>query len=54
MPSYTSAVAKEDFKAAAIFEEMEKTLKKVRWRLRRTYELVVVVFLYLSQAGYNF
>ena len=30
VPSYTSAVTREDFKAAAIFEEMEKTLKKVR------------------------
>ena len=30
MPSYTSAAKKEDFKAAAIFDEMEKTLKGVR------------------------
>ena len=30
VPSYTSAVTKDDFKAAAIFEEMEKTLKRVR------------------------
>lgn len=28
VPSYTSAVTKDDFKAAAIFEEMEKTLKR--------------------------
>lgn len=28
--SYTSAAKKEDFKAAAIFDEMEKTLKGVR------------------------
>lgn len=27
VPSYTSAVSKEDFKAAAIFDEMERTLK---------------------------
>lgn len=30
VPSYTSAAKKEDFKAAAIFDEMEKTLKGVR------------------------
>ena len=30
VPSYTSAVTKEDFKAAAIFEEIEKTLTRVR------------------------
>ena len=29
VPSYTSAVKEEDFKAAAIFEEMEKKLKGV-------------------------
>ena len=29
MPSYTSAARKEDFKATAIFAEMEKTLKGV-------------------------
>ena len=30
VPSYTSAAKKDDFKAAAIFDEMEKTLKGVR------------------------
>ena len=30
VPSCTSAAKKEDFKAAAIFDEMEKTLKGVR------------------------
>ena len=29
VPSYTSATSKEDFKAAAIFEEMEKMLNGV-------------------------
>lgn len=29
VPSYTSATSKEDFKAAAIFDEMEKMLKGV-------------------------
>jgi len=38
VPSYTSAVKKEDFKAAAIFDEMEKTLKGV-WTQKLIFSL---------------